>query len=132
MFDERVVIHYLDGSTLRGYGDSFLPWEEEVLVKDQHEKMVHVRLADVKIICFVRHHDSDCSATHKASPPLQFQAVPGRRIQLRFKDGEQLVGVASLEAPPRSGFFLTPLNPNSNNRRVFINLAALESFRFET
>lgn len=131
MFEERVVIHYLDGRTLSGYGDSFLPWEEEVLVKDHLEQMVYVQLAEVKLICFVRQHDSDGGATHQPSPPLQFVAVPGRRVHLKFRDGEEIVGLASLEAPPRGGFFLTPLNPNSNNRRVFVNLAAIENFRFE-
>ena len=108
MFDDRLVMRYLDGRTLHGFGESFLPWEEEILVKDVSGQMVHVCLADLKLVCFVKHHDSDGGATHQPSPALQYVAVPGRRMYLKFTDGEQMLGMANLEAPPRRGFFLTP------------------------
>jgi hypothetical protein len=132
MFEDRLVVRYLDGRTLNGFGDSFLPWEEEILIKDLTGQMVHVCLAELKLVCFVKQHDSDGGSTHKPSPTLQYVALPGRRMYLKFKDGEQMIGMANLEAPPRRGFFLTPLNPYSNNRLVFVNLAAVENFRFES
>lgn len=132
MFDEKVIIRFQDGRVLKAYGDSFLPWEEEILVKDALEQMVHVRLSDVKLIGFVKEFESDGAATHKPSPPLQYMAVPGRRVLLTFRDGERMVGVTSLDTPPKQGFFVTPLNPNSNNTRVYVNPGALTSFRFDS
>jgi hypothetical protein len=132
MFDEKVVVRFIDGRTLQGYGDTFMPFEEEIMVKDSVENILHVRLDEVKLICFVKRFDSQAGETHKPSPPLQFVAVPGRKIFLRFKDGETIRGMASIEAPPIRGFFLTPLNPNSNNRQLYVNPKALDSFRFES
>lgn len=131
MFDEKVIIRFLDGRVLKAYGDSFLPWEEEMLVKDAREQIVHVKLSEVKLIGFVKEFDSDGAVTHRPSPPLQYVAVPGKRVLLKFRDGEEMVGMTSLESPPKQGFFLMPLNPNSNNNRVFVNPGALASFHFE-
>jgi len=131
LFDERVVVRFLDGATLKGYGDNFLPGETELLVQDVETAAIHtVDLGTVKALYFVKEFTTDSQISHLRSTPLLYQAVPGRKIVLQFVDGETLEGVATLQAPPTRGFFLTPLNPNSNNRQIYVNPDALKSFRF--
>jgi hypothetical protein len=130
MFDERVVIHFQTGRTLSGWGDNFLPTEEEILVKDQDDVIQRVALRDVKIICFVKAFATDSRATHLPPAKILYQAVHGRKVRLQFKDGEKLEGVASLNERPLRGFFVTPLNPNSNNIAIYVNPNFLKSFEF--
>ena len=130
MFDQRMVIHFQTGKTLTGWGDNFLPIEEEIMVKDQDDQIHRVALRDVKIICFVKAFATDSRVTHKPPSQLLFQAVPGRKVRLVFKDSEKLEGVASLNDRPLRGFFVTPLNSSSNNIHIYVNPAFLKSFEF--
>lgn len=131
MFDERLVVHHMDGTSVKGYGDPFLPGEKELLLQDTESGHIHrVALASVKLVCFVKAFVTDSHATHKPAPPLLYQAIPGRRVRVEFPDGEKIEGVASLSAPPKVGFFLTPLTPEGNNIQLYINCAATKRFQF--
>ena len=46
--------------------------------------------------------------------------LTGRRMAVRFADGERLVGVSLTYDEARDGFFLFPADANSNNERVYI------------
>lgn len=131
MFDERVVVRFLDGTALKGYGDNFLPGEAELLVQENETATIHkVDLAAVKAVYFVKEFLTDSQTSHRRAPALIFQAVPGKHVAMAFLDGEVLEGVATLQDRPVRGFFVTPLNPNSNNVQVYVNPKALRTFRF--
>lgn len=132
MFDEPVVVHFLDGGTLAGHGDNFFPGEERVLIRDERDAIQSVDLSTVKMVCFVRSLAPDRLQTHQPPPArLLYQAVPGTRVLLRFKDGERMEGLASISGKPKRGFFVTPLNPNSNNLQVYVNPEALLNLSFQ-
>jgi len=131
VFDERVVVRFSDGSSLKGYGDNFLPGETELLVQEVETAAIHtVKLESVKAIYFVKEFMTDSQMSHRKPSSLLYQAIPGRKVRVEFADGEALDGVATLQAAPTHGFFLTPLNPNSNNLQIYVNQKALKSFRF--
>ena len=44
----------------------------------------------------------------------------GRKVRVEFKDGEVLVGTTQAYQPERPGFFLVPVDRESNNERLFI------------
>jgi hypothetical protein len=44
----------------------------------------------------------------------------GRRIAVTFQDGEELSGTTEAYNPQKLGFFMFPLDPNSNNLRIFV------------
>ena len=131
MFDDRMVIRFLDGTVLKAFGDNFLPGEERIQVMECDGPMRTVELSAIKIICFVKQFVTDSQNTHRPAPPIIYQAVPGRKVTVEFKDGEVVKGVATLEGEPKRGFFITPLNPNSNNLQIYVNPNALKRFRFD-
>ena len=51
-------------------------------------------------------------------------------MDIEFKDGEKLSGTVRVSERPTSGFFLTPLNPNANSIRIFVNPSEVVSFKF--
>jgi len=130
VFDARIVVRYQDGTVLKGWGDNFLPGEASILVKDFQDRIHTVDLQRVKLVCFVKTFVSDSTMTHRPTSRVLFSAIPGTLVELRFQDGEVIFGKASLSAPPRTGFFVSPVNPNSNNISVYVNPEALDRFRF--
>lgn len=49
---------------------------------------------------------------------------------MTFKDGEVLVGLTLGYDPNRLGFFVIPVDTQSNNLRVFVVSSAMSKFRF--
>ncbi|MEJ2368407.1 MAG: hypothetical protein P8Z49_08685, partial [Acidobacteriota bacterium] len=89
-----------------------------------------IPLSNVKKICFVRHFSEDSQSVRRAPEQLQYQPVPGRKVGLHFRDGQSIYGIVTTERKPDHGFFLTPLNPNSNNLSIYVNPDALLTFNF--
>jgi hypothetical protein len=50
----------------------------------------------------------------------------GRKIQVRFLDGETIVGYTMGYSPDRTGFFLVPADSKGNNERIFVVKSATE------
>lgn len=130
MFDHKMVVRFSGGETMSCFGDNFIPGEKEMMVKDLDERIHTIDLNSVKMVCFVRHFVTDSQNTHRMPEKMLFQAVPGRKVRIVFQDGEVLEGITSVRNKPSVGFFLTPLNPNSNNINIYANPAAIKSFTF--
>lgn len=122
----RVVARYADGLVLKGYTHSFDPNGEvfPLRLRDAREgdEPVHVRLSDLKALFFVDDFDGESDYSERK----EF-LVPnaGRRLVVRFADGEVLVGTSLTYHPARRGFFLFPGDPFSNNNKVFVIAAAV-------
>ena len=58
--------------------------------------------------------------------PTSDRPVPGRKLRVVFRDGEQLLGTTQGYAPGRPGFFLVPADPESNIVRCYVVTAATE------
>ena len=54
----------------------------------------------------------------------------GRRVVVTFKDGETVAGFTIGYTPERPGFFVIPVDPASNNLRVFVVNAAVAKVDF--
>jgi hypothetical protein len=122
----RVVARYADGRLLKGYAD-FDPEQPSfrlVALGGPEGEGVEVRVKDLKALFFVRTFDGD--PRHDESKDL-YQPRPSgtRKVRVAFRDGEELVGYTrQLDRYP-AGLFFTPLDPRSNNLRVFAVLDAL-------
>lgn len=125
-----MVVRFKDGATLSGFGDNFMPGETELLMQDLEERLHRLPLSDVKMVCFVKTFSSDPGETHRIPGRVLYQPVPGSKVRISFKDGEVLEGVSAVRTRPLKGFFLTPLNQNSNNIHVYVNMDEVVSFRF--
>ena len=51
-------------------------------------------------------------------------------MEVTCKDGEVMVGTTTGYDPKRPGFFLFPVDPSSNNMRVFLVTSAVRNARF--
>ena len=117
----RVVVRYRTGRLLKGFTWDFVPSKESFHLADPEDerKVTDVRLQDLKAVFFVRSFEGD--RTRRSAYALEsFQATPGIKLKVSFKDGETLYGTTNAYAPTRKGFFLLPADPGGNNERVYI------------
>lgn len=119
----QVVAHYTDGRLLKGITNDFLPTKDIFHVSPADatpgSKPIEVKLSDLKAVFFVK--DLSGHAQHHDINELKpNQPVVGRKIQVRFKDGEEMLGTTQGYQPNRTGFFVNPVDAESNNERCFV------------
>ena len=129
----RVVAHYLDGHLLKGFTNDFLPAKDSfhlaVEAQPAGTKPSEVKIGELKALFFVKTFAGDPSH-HDVNDAAALKASPGRPIQVVFKDGETLVGTTQGYDRSRPGFFVVPIDPQSNNDRCFVVAAATADVHF--
>jgi hypothetical protein len=129
----KVVVRYLDGRVLKGNTADFLPTRPlfhvvPIAQSGNLISVVEVRMADLKAVFFVKDFIGDPAYDELRA----FNAgarTQGRRMQVVFKDDEVLAGTTMGYQPDRAGFFLTPVDPKSNNDRCFVVAAAVKEVK---
>lgn len=130
----RVVARFLDGRVLKGQTGNFSPGRPRfhLAIADQGgapRQSVLVNVADLKAVFFVKDLVGDSTYNEikefgKSDRPI------GRRVKVEFLDGEVLVGTTQGYQMERNGFFLTPIDPRSNNDRCFVVSTAVRELTF--
>ena len=130
----RIVARYLDGRVVKGQTADFLPTRPtfHVVPSPQAGAAIHVvevKLAELKAVFFVKDLVGDGTYDEGKAFPAGTK-VPGRKVQVEFKDGETIVGTTQGYQPDRPGFFVVPIDPRSNNDRCFVVMAAVKDVKF--
>jgi hypothetical protein len=127
----KVVAHFSDGRLLKGSTQNFLPGRAafHVLPADGRGP-VEVRSRELKALFFVK----DLVGNPRRRDLRGFLAGPGetphgKKIAVRFKDGELLCGYSLAYQPGREGFFIFPADAAGNNLRMFVVTAATEEVK---
>src|SRR5439155_13766508 len=117
-----------DGRVLKGTTGDFYPNRPFFhLQTAEGVDAVNVKCENLKAVFFVK--DLVGNPLHDERPQFLHspdQGVKGKKIAVRFKDGEVVFGYTMAYQPNRQGFFLTPSDPLSNNQRVFVVTSATE------
>jgi hypothetical protein len=128
----KIVVRYANGKTLKGYSHDFSPLAKQFYVRQDPMAQgggQQVVVRDLKAVFFVRDFYGDNSLEERKHF-VPGTALPGRKVEVTFNDGEVLVGATTGYAPERPGFFLFPADAKSNNVRVFVVMAAVKTVRF--
>lgn len=126
---KKVVVHKLDGDSIKGYVDSGSPpGSEGVRVLDREGRLTIVPLDKIKGIYFVRDFEGDPDRPER-KVFLSRPRLSGLWIRMTFKDNEVMEGLMAnnLLESDAAGFLVTPPDLSSNNLRVFVPRAALGS-----
>lgn len=134
---ERSVVRLNNGILLKGYLKDFEPDREEVVFRVSETGEVHsLRIEDIKAIFFVKSFEGDCDYREKKSYGIRKQT--GNRVFVKFRDGERLVGFVDGKVPWEKGFFLSrkgnegkgffllPVDEDTNNIKVFVISSAVD------
>ncbi len=129
-----VVARYRDGKIIRGVTHDFGPQKKvfHVSTVERHGRTVggkvyEISLSELKAVFCVK------SLEGRQGPPslkglLEEKLEPPGLIKMRitFLDGEILVGTTHGYNPEREAFFVTPLEQDSNNLRIFVISSAVK------
>ena len=86
-----------------------------------------MELKKLKAVFFVRDFVGDKNVQDR--PHLD--SLPhGRKLEVRFADGETLLGKTEGYNPQKIGFFVFPADPKSNNLRIFVISKNINCIKF--
>ena len=115
--ENRVVVRFLDGLTLRGTTIDFSPMRRLFHVSDNGVNY-EIDVEKLKALFFVRDFDGNAAYTEKKG--FFARQNHGKKCMVEFKDGEVLFGYTLTYTSQGLGFFVFPGDPGSNNEKVFV------------
>lgn len=129
-----VVARYRDGKMIRGMTHDFGPQKKAFHVNTVEKegkgiggKVFEVFLSELKAVFFVKSLEGRQdlhSPNGRTDEKLEAPAL--MKVRVTFFDGEILVGTTHGYTPEREGFFIVPLERNSNNLRIFVISSAVK------
>jgi len=123
MITNKVVVKFKDNSIVKGQTNNFLPNKASFHLQQLEGGPIEIYIEDLKAIFFVKNYDG--AKDHKKT---YNDKVPGggRRIQVKFLDGETITGYTTGYSPDRPGFYIVPSDLKGNNDRIFVVKTATE------
>jgi hypothetical protein len=121
----RIVVRYRDGRVLKGHAYDFSPQRKTFHlvnidargIRRNHE----VQCADLKAIFFVKTFEGDKEYVEKKEfGEIGTISPPGLKMKITLYDGEIITGASPGYSEGRQGFFVTPIDPECNNNRIYI------------
>jgi hypothetical protein len=132
-YHPKVAAHFVDGRILKGLALDFRPSQPTFLLRlrdvTDPVKAISIRLADLKALFFVKKFEGD--PNYRASTDTDRTSLLEQQVRVRFRDGEVLRGTSPSRDLSGVGFFLIPMDPRSNNRRIYVVTANLAECRIE-
>jgi hypothetical protein len=133
MLLNKVVAKFKDGTVLRGNTNDFFPnkklfhleliGSDAAEVKTEKLKAKGIDTESLKAAFFVKGFKGN-----KFHKNIYNDNVPGsgKKIEVKFIDGEVIIGYSLNYSPDRNGFFVIPADLKGNNERIFVIRSATE------
>jgi Family of unknown function (DUF6982) len=117
----RVVVRFKSGRMLKGYTHDFKQMMDTFHLVDVNGGIHDVRCADLKAVFFVRTLEGRKGYVEKTQfSQVDCSALKGLKMKLTFTDGELIRGFSLGYGRDRKGFYLIPIDPRSNNERIYV------------
>jgi len=128
----KVVVRYTNGKVVKGFTQDFLPNKDRFHLHSAERASGEARevlLKEVKALFFVKDFAGDPQYRERKKY-LEGEKPTGKRVEVTFMDDEILVGSTLGYDPNRPGFFFFPVDPKSNNIRVFAVSPSVKNVRY--
>lgn len=127
----KVVIRYSNGDVVKGSTQNFFPNKDcfHLFPSDRpYGEVIEVVLKELKAVFLVRDFIGNSQYIERKRY-IEGEKPTGKKVEVTFGDGEVLVGSTLGYDLNRKGFFIFPVDPNSNNIRVFVISSAVKKVR---
>lgn len=118
---EAVVLRYLNGDMEKCFIKPYISFSVKVIQVIKEDGTVRtIPIKDLKAIFFVREFDGK---GHKAGSWIDEDPEGlkvGKKVVVTFKDGEKIKGKVLGDFEKGEGFYLYPIEKNTNNLKIFI------------
>ena len=128
----KAVVAFLDGRRLKGRILNFSPLKNRFRLFSEENspqnRGTDVEVKDLKGVFFVKDFrgNREYREVQVADRPLH-----GRKIEVTFLDGEKINGTVHSYNPQNLGFFIFPIDPKTNNTRIFVVNKSVQQVRFD-
>jgi hypothetical protein len=127
----RVVARFSDGRILKGYTYDFTPFKDTFHISPRLDRkskdLTEVWIETLKAIFFVKTFEGNPDYEEKKRfDEVKNPTLKGLKISVRFFDGEVIRGTSTGFSKKRKGFFMFPVDPRSNNERIYVVTNAVE------
>jgi hypothetical protein len=135
---DKIVARFRDGRLVKGVVRDFSIESDTVILNDQKtNKESSIPLEQLKAIFFVKNFEG--SSAYVEKKVFGIRKNLGRKVFVKFIDKESLVGFIEGAIPwdkgfslaklgkKAKGFFLTPVDGDSNNEKVFVVGSAIDN-----
>ena len=122
----KVVVHSMGGKLLKGTTQDFFPNRPlfHVLPPDA-KASVEVKTKHLKAVFFVKDYVGSAARRDiRGFINGPGETAQGKKLAVRFKDGELLGGYSLSYSPDREGFFMFPSDSGTNNLRIYVITSA--------
>ena len=117
----KVVAHFNSGKIVKGSTQDFFPNRPLFHLQTVHSTSLEIRCRDLKALFFVKDLEGNqARRDHRGFILAPAETSHGKKLAVRFKDGELMCGYSLSYSPDREGFFVFPADPGSNNLRVYV------------
>jgi small nuclear ribonucleoprotein (snRNP)-like protein len=133
---DKVVARFKDGRVLKGHVNDFDQNAVEVILTDpKNGKELQISMDELKALFFV--HSLEGDQTYRERKVFGISKNIGHKIYIRFHDGESMLGFVKGDVPwekgfyrskpgdRSSGFFMAPVDGDSNNMKIFVVASAI-------
>ena len=129
-----VVVHFKDGRLLKGFTRDFTPTKIMFHLTSEQNKdrgsEYEISLSDLKAIFFVKTLEGNKDyAEKKRFEEVDTSGLKGLKIRVEFTDGEIIRGISLGYSKSTKGFFVIPVDPESNNERIYVNADSLRDVK---
>lgn len=126
MQPNKIVARFKDNTLIKGTTSDFSADKTQFHLTTLDGITEPIDTERLKALFFVK--DTDGNKDHRESYHDEISGM-GRKLKVKFTDGEMLIGYSLDYSADRHGFFLTPADLHSNNRRIFIIKSATEEVK---
>lgn len=89
-----------------------------------------VNISDLKAVFFVKTFKGNLGYKEKKRyEDVDAARLRGMRIRVEFNDGEIIRGISLGYSKSKKGFFVVPVDPQSNNDRIYVIAAAVRDVK---
>lgn len=130
--EDKVVAHFKDGKTQRGFTQDFQPSAEQfhLLPSEGGGIPTTIKLDELKALFYVKDYGTMRRQVDRAK---RFAAgePPGQKTIVEFRDGEKIWGFTEEYSANSRGFYFIPADSQENNTRIFIVNSSVKQISFE-
>ena len=112
-----VLAKYLDGKMVRGQSIDLSSSKSSFHLATDTGEMLKIPIVSLKAVFYLR---------EGGDSPKEARARYGKKLLIRFVDGEEILGVSADYRKDKERFFLFPLDNDDNNERILVNNKAVQ------
>ena len=127
MQSNKVVIHFRDGSILKGTTSDFFLNKKSFHLNHMDGQIEEIDVDKLKALFFVKDAEGKKDHVYKYDDVV---AGGGKKLSVEFPDGETIIGYVLGYSPQRHGFIMTSADLGGNNERIYVVNSAVKNVQF--